>query len=184
MVLTILISSFTIDVIFSKKINYKLLLIAFFSLCPFIIWKYIVIKNNADFTLFEYETGHPITRFLDRITNTQDLLNIFYYVVINEKLVLSLIIFIFCVFKSFSKNRRLIFFIIINFLLYFFILIFAYLIDPFDLLLKLNTSSTRVFVPLVLMLTYFSLLLIKNEYPFKENASSNWLNVIVFIIFI
>ena len=168
MILVILLSSIIVDLIFIKKINYKLLSITFLSLCPFIIWKYFIIKNSVNFTLLEYESGDPISRFLGRITNSEDLLNILSFLVRNEKLLLSLTIFIFCGFKFFNQNKKLIFFIATNFLLYFSILIIAYLVDPFDLLDKLNQSSTRVFVPLVLMLTYFAIFLINDEYSLRK----------------
>ena len=66
--------------------------ITLISLVPFFMWKYIVITNSLDFTMFEYETGNPINRFLGRISNPDDLLLILSHLVENNKLILSLIL--------------------------------------------------------------------------------------------
>ncbi len=90
----------------------------------------------------------------------------------NEKLVLSLIIFIFFVLRYFNKNKKLIFFVSTNFLLYFSVIIIGFFATPRDLLAQLEASSSRTFIPLVLMLIYFSIFLTKNDYFFKVNKSS------------
>ena len=171
MVLIIFFTNILINLLYYKKINFKFIFITLISLVPFFMWKYIVITNSLDFTMFEYETGNPINRFLGRISNSDDLLLILSHLVENNKLILSLIFFILVSYKFFINNKKLIFFISINFLLYFSALIFAFLIDPFDLALKLQTSSTRVFIPLVLMLSYFSIFIIKNEYFLNQDKT-------------
>ena len=124
----------------------------------------MVFSNSFDFTIIAYDTGNPINRFMDRVSNSDDLLLILSYLIVNDKLILSLILFIFVSYKFFINNMKLIFFIYINFLLYFLALIFAFLIHPFDLTFALEASSTRVFIPLVIMLSYFSIFIIKNKY--------------------
>ena len=162
MVLTILISSFTIDVIFSKKINYKLLFISFFSLMPLFFWKYIFIKNNIKMEFLQY--GNPVNRLLERILNTEDLHNIIHFLSMNNKLLIAIFIFTFISFIYFKKNRKLIFYILLNFILYFSLLIVAILITPHTVLTQLEQSSIRIFIPLVLMLIYFSIYLVKDDY--------------------
>ena len=171
MVLMIFFTNILINFLYYKKINFKFIFITLISLVPFFMWKYIVIINSLDFTIFEYETGNPINRFLDRISNSDDLLLILSYLVENNKLILSAIFFILVSYKFFTNNKKLIFFISINFLLYFLAIIFAFLIDPFDLTFKLQASSTRVFIPLVLMLSYFSIFIIKNKYFLEQNKT-------------
>ena len=173
MVLIITFTNILTNFLYYKKINFKFIFITLISLVPFFMWKYIIITNSLDFTIFDYETenGNPINRFLGRISNSDDLLVILSHLIENNKLILSLILFILVSYKFFINNKKLIFFISINFLLYFSALIFAFLIDPFDLALKLQTSSTRVFIPLVLMLSYFSIFIIKNKYFLDQNKA-------------
>ena len=171
MVLIITFTTILINFLYYKKINFKFIFITLISLVPFLMWKYIVITNSPDFTIFEYETGNPINRFLDRISNSDDLLLILSNLLENNKLILSVILFILVSQKFFINNKKLTFFISINFLLYFLAIIFAFLIDPFDLAFKLQASSTRVFIPLVLMLSYFSIFIIKNKYFLDKNKA-------------
>ena len=171
MVLIIFFTNILINFLYYKKINFKFIFITLISLVPFFMWKYIVFTNSLDFTIIQYDTGNPINRFLDRISNSDDLLLILSYLIENNKLILSLILFILVAYKFFINNKKLIFFISINFLLYFLALIFAFLIDPFDVALKLQASSTRVFIPLVLMLSYFSIFIIKNKYFLEQNKT-------------
>ena len=164
MVLIIFFTNILINLLYNKKIDFKFIFITLISIIPFFIWKYIVITNSPDFTIFEYDTGNPINRFLDRISNFDDLLLILSYLLENNKLILSVTLFVLVAYKFFINNKKLIYFISINFLLYFSVIIFAFLIDPFDLTFKLQASSARVFTPLVLMLSYFSIFIIKNKY--------------------
>jgi len=163
-VLVILLSGTLINIIYKKEINYKLWLITFVSLIPVLFWKYLVIKNNIITEFMQYD---PINRIVSRATNAEDVFNIILYTIKNEKLVFSLIIFTFFAYKKFENNRKLIFFVLINFLLYFSILIGSFLLTPKDLLWQLAASSTRIYIPLVLLLTYFSIFLAEESYPDK-----------------
>ena len=162
--LVILLSGTLINIIYKKEINYKLWLITFVSLIPVLFWKYLVIKNNIITEFMQYD---PINRIVSRATNAEDVFNIILYTIKNEKLVFSLIIFTFFAYKKFENNRKLIFFVLINFLLYFSILIGSFLLTPKDLLWQLAASSTRIYIPLVLLLTYFSIFLAEESYPDK-----------------
>ena len=155
-VLVILFSGTLISITYEKKINYKLWLITFISLMPVLFWKYLIIKNNIITEFIQYD---PINRMVSRATNTEDVFNIIMYIIKNEKLVFSLIIFTLFAYKKFEINKKLIFFVLINFLLYFSILIGSFLLTPKDLLWQLAASSTRIYIPIVLLLTYFSIFL-------------------------
>ena len=111
-VLVILLSSFLIDGIYKKKINHKLWLTAVVSLVPILFWKYLVIRNNIITEFIQYD---PVSRIVTRITNVEDVLNIILYIAKNEKLIFSLIIFIFFAYKRFEINKKLIFFVLIIF---------------------------------------------------------------------
>jgi len=155
-VLVILFSGTLISITYEKKINYKLWLITFISLMPVLFWKYLIIKNNIITEFIQYD---PINRMVSRATNTEDVFNIIMYIIKNEKLVFSLIIFTLFAYKKFEINKKLIFFVLMNFLLYFSILIGSFLLTPKDLLWQLAASSTRIYIPIVLLLTYFSIFL-------------------------
>ena len=163
-VLVILLSSFLIDAIYKKKINHKLWLTTVVSLVPILFWKYLIIRNNIITEFIQYD---PVSRIASRITNVEDVLNIILYIIKNEKLIFSLIIFIFFAYKRFEINKKLIFFILIIFLLYFSILIGSFLLTPKDLLWQLAASSTRIYIPLVLLLSYFSIFLAEKNYSDK-----------------
>ena len=85
MVLIITFTSILTNFLYYKKINFKFIFITLISLVPFFMWKYIVFTNSLDFTMFEYETGNPINRFLDRISNPDDLVLILSYLIENNK---------------------------------------------------------------------------------------------------
>lgn len=163
-VLVILFSGTLISITYEKKINYKLWLITFISLIPVLFWKYLIIKNNIITEFIQYD---PINRIVSRATNTDDVFNIIMYIIKNEKLVFSLIIFTLFAYKKFEINKKLIFFVLINFLLYFLILIGSFLLTPKDLLWQLAASSTRIYIPIVLLLTYFSIFLAEKNYSDK-----------------
>ena len=163
-VLVILLSSFLIDSIYKKKINHKLWLTTVVSLVPILFWKYLIIKNNIITEFIQYD---PVSRIVTRITNVEDVLNIILYIIKNEKLIFSSIIFIFFAYQRFKINKKLIFFVLINFLLYFSILIGSFLLTPKDLLWQLAASSTRIYIPLVLLLSYFSIFLAEKNYSDK-----------------
>ena len=152
--------------VIEKKLNYKILVTGAVSLCPIFFWKYAFATTHNKFGAWLL-TEDPISR-ISRIANSEDLFNIFFYLITNEKLVISLIIFIFLAFKHFNNNRKLIFFISMNFLLYFTFLIGGMLLAPHDVIDTLNASSSRLFIPLVLMLSYFSVFLIKDNYPLEK----------------
>ena len=159
-VFVIIFSTTAINLFYEKKINYKLWLITLVSLIPIFFWKYLVIKNNIITEFVQYD---PLDRVFHRVTNPNDIWNIILYIVKNEKLIISLSLFIFCSYKKININNRLILFISLNFLLYFLILIGSFLLTPKDLLWQLSASSTRIYISLILLLSYFSILLIQKK---------------------
>ena len=141
---------------FKKKIILKPLLGSNF----YPKFKIIVIFQNIKFEWVQ--SGDAFGRINERINNVNDLSNIFTFIIHNEKLVISLFFFIVASLLSFKKNRKLIFFTSMNFLIYFSIIILGLLVSPHDLLVQLEASFVRTFVPLILLLCYSSLLLIKS----------------------
>ena len=166
MVPLILLSKFLLDFIYKSKFDYKYLLITIFSLLPIIFWRYIFLKSGSKMEFLHH--GDPITRFIERLSSSDDLLTLFSFLVFNEKLIISLVVFIICAFKFYSHNRKLILFVTINFLLYFVALISAVMISTHSVLEQLDQSSVRIFIPLVLLLVYFSIFLTKNNYSIDK----------------
>ena len=109
MVPLILLSKFLLDFIYKSKFDYKYLLITIFSLLPIIFWRYIFLKSGSKMEFLHH--GDPITRFIERLSSSDDLLTLFSFLVFNEKLIISLVVFIICAFKFYSHNRKLILFV-------------------------------------------------------------------------
>ena len=160
MIMTILVSSVLLSLCYRKKINFFYILNILISFLPILIWKIIVKSQNIKFEWVQ--SGDVFGRVIERITNIEDLSNIFTFILNNEKLIISLFFFILTCAFSFKKNRKLIIFTSLNFLIYFFLIILGLLVSPHDLLVQLEASFVRTFVPLILLLCYSSLLLIKN----------------------
>ena len=165
MVLIIFLSSFVIDILYKKKINIKLFFITFVALIPISLWKYMFISKNIKMEFLQ--NGNPLNKLIDRITNPDDLLNIISFLSVNEKLLISLSIFSIIAYKYFNNSKKLILLILFNFLLYFSALIVAILLTPHTVSMQLEHSSTRIFIPLVLMFSYFSVFLIKDTLSSK-----------------
>jgi len=166
MIGAIFISNIVIDYFYNKTFNFKIFITTVLSLVLVFFWKYKVLSSNMKFSWVQ--TGNPIGRIFERLTNTDELLIILSFIIRNDKLILSLTFFTIVAFMNFHKNKKLIFFICINFFIYFSAIILAYLVTPYDLLFTLEASSIRVFIPLVLMLVYFPVLLLKNAQYFNQ----------------
>ena len=161
MVLSILFSSVFIEIIYKRKINFKFIAIVLCSLCPLTFWRYLFLSNNSKMEFLSY--GNPVNRFFERITNLDDIITVLSYIIINEKLVISIIIFSFISYKYFNKYKKLIFYIVLNFLFYFSTLIAAVLLTTHTVEIQLIHSANRIFIPLVLMLSYFFVFLINTN---------------------
>jgi hypothetical protein len=161
MLCIIITSTVLLDFLYKNKPNLIFLSIGSFSLFPLILWKLYFYINNIKMEFLQF--GSPIDRFISRVTNLYDLKNIVYFLLHNEKLIIALILFIICSTLNFKKEKKLIYFILFNFALYFLILMTAIFLTPHTVLIQLEQSSVRIFIPLVLVLSYFSLYLIKSK---------------------
>ena len=161
MALVIFLSGFIIDILYKRKVNFKLFFTTLVALIPITLWKSMYINENIK---MEFLRNDPFNKLIDRITNSDNLINIVSFLSVNEKLLISLFIFTIVAYKCFNNSKKLILFILFNFLLYFFILIVAILLTPHTVLIQLEHSFTRIFIPLVLMFSYFSIFLIKDNF--------------------
>jgi len=166
MVLVIFLSGFIIDILYKRKVNFKLFFTTLVSLMPITLWKYMFINENIQMEFLQNDD--LFNKLIDRITNSDNLINIISFLSVNEKLLISLFIFAIVAYKYFNNSKKLILFILFNFLLYFAILIVAILLTPHTVLIQLEQSSTRIFIPLILMFSYFSVFLIQRQFPIRK----------------
>jgi len=117
MVLVIFLSSFVTDILYRKNINLKLFFTTFVALIPISLWKYMFINKNIKMEFLQ--SGDPLNKLIDRITDPDNLLNIIYSLSVNEKLLISVFIFSIVAYKYFNNSKKLILLILFNFLLYF-----------------------------------------------------------------
>ena len=154
MIFIILLSTLVVDLLYEKKINFKIFIITFLSLIPILFWKYLMVKNNITTEFIQYD---PINRVLGRITNLEDIITILLFLIKNEKLIFSLFVFTFFSYKNSKEYKKLIFFVSLISVIYFSVLIGSFLLTPKDLFWQLTASSTRIFIPIAMLLTYFSI---------------------------
>ena len=167
MIFTIIFSSILLNFLYKNKPDYKFLFISFLSMLPIFFWKFAVIINNINFEWVQ--EGDSLSRLVERITNTTDLSIVIYFLSMNEKLIISIIIFSFFAYKCYEKNKKIITFVLMSSFLYFLSVILAFLISPHDLTVQLEASSIRAFIPVVLAFTYFSIFLMNENNYFKKN---------------
>jgi len=160
-------SSFIMDILYRKNINLKLFFTTFVALIPISLWKYMFINKNIKMEFLQ--SGDSLNKLIDRITDPDNLLNIIYSLSVNEKLLISVFIFSIVAYKYFNNSKKLILLILFNFLLYFSALILGILLTPHTVSIQLEHSATRIFIPLVLMFSYFSVFLIKDNCSSKIN---------------
>ena len=109
-------------------------------------------------------------RLILRLSEIDNYKLVFKYLLINEKFIISLLIFIFCIYKNFKKNKLLYSFVITNALLYYILLYMIYFQTPADLYWHLNSSATRVMPSIAMVLVFFSIsTIIKDQRIRKEN---------------
>ena len=165
MILAILLSCISFDIIHKKKFNYKFFLIAFLSTIPIIFWRYNILITGYKNEWVSY--GSPINRLLENLTNLDNFTTVFSHLIFNEKLIISLFLFIYFSFKYFKENEKLILYSSIVFLFYFIALICGIFISTHSVETQLIHSGARIFVPLALMLSFFTVFLINSNYKSK-----------------
>ena len=89
---------------------------------------------------------------------------VFKFLLLNEKFIIALLIFLFCIYKNFQSNKLLYSFVITNALLYYIVLYMVYFQTPADLYWHLNSSAARVMPTIAMILIFFSIsTFIKNK---------------------
>ena len=144
---------------YKKKYLCKNLIISFFvSIIPVLIWNYFCIYNNIGNT--NSNNIFNINDFTNRILYLKNYILIFEYLLLNEKFLFSLIVFL--VSTIYIKNKDILIYVSSISLIYILFLFILYLSTPLDLEWHLN-SANRIIKPIALFLSIFSLYNILNK---------------------
>jgi len=133
--------------------NNKKIIFLLFSLIPILIWKITCINYNVSNDIINY---NALNSLKDMIFNYNSFKLIFKFLILDTKLILS-IIFILIAF-NFTKNKRIFYFSLLVGMSYMFLLFMVYLITPYDLTWHLSSSGSRVIMPLTFLFSFFGLL--------------------------
>ena len=137
----------------------KNLIISFFvSIIPVLIWNYFCIYNNIGNT--NSNNIFNINDFTNRILYLKNYILIFEYLLLNEKFLFGLIVFL--VSTIYIKNKDILIYVSSISLIYILFLFIIYLSTPLDLEWHLN-SANRIIKPIALFLSIFSLYSIFNK---------------------
>tara|TARA_Y100000590_G_scaffold349047_1_gene400404 strand:- start:11088 stop:12269 length:1182 start_codon:yes stop_codon:yes gene_type:complete len=146
-------SAFIINIykrnIYNKIYKYIFLFISF---VPIILWKIFCYSNELG---NDYLNANLLENLLPRIDNLDNYLQIAYFLLLNEKFILSLIFFL--LIFLFNPNKELFIFVALLTLFYLFILFFVFLSTPADFYFQLNSAAARVIKSLSLMLGFFAI---------------------------
>ena len=146
-------------IFYKKKYLCKNLIISFFvSIIPVLIWNYFCIYNNIGNT--NSNNIFNINDFTNRILYLKNYILIFEYLLLNEKFLFGLIIFL--VSTIYIKNKDIFIYVSSISLIYILFLFIIYLSTPLDLEWHLN-SANRIIKPIALFLSIFSLYSIFNK---------------------
>ena len=146
-------------IFYKKKYLCKNLIISFFvSIIPVLIWNYFCIYNNIGNT--NSNNIFNINDFTNRILYLKNYILIFEYLLLNEKFLFSLIVFL--VSTIYIKNKDILIYVSSISLIYILFLFIIYLSTPLDLEWHLN-SANRIIKPIALFLSIFSLYSIFNK---------------------
>jgi len=146
-------------IFYKKKYLCKKLIISFFvSIIPVLIWNYFCIYNNIGNT--NNDNIFNINNFAYRILYLKNYILIFEYLLLNEKFLFGLIVFL--VSTIYIKNKDILIYVSSISLIYILFLFIVYLSTPLDLEWHLN-SANRIIKPIALFLSIFSLYSIFNK---------------------
>ena len=141
---------------YKRKVLCKNLIISFIvSIIPVLIWNYFCTSNNISSNYI-----FNINDFNNRILYLKNYTLIFEYLLLNEKFLFGLIIFLVSI--IYIKNKDIFVYVSSISLIYILFLFIVYLSTPLDLEWHLN-SANRIIKPIALFLSIFSLYSIFNK---------------------
>ena len=162
-VILLLLSAFLFKIYLKKKIRKREIIFGILVFIPVFVWKLLATYNGvppAEYLgtgLVEPVIGlNTFDRIILRLSEINNYKLVFKYLLLNEKFIIALLIFLFSIYKSFEKNKLIYSFVITNALIYYIVLYIVYFSTPRDLYWHLSSSSTRVMPSIVMILIFFS----------------------------
>jgi len=153
-IILLLLSTFLFKIYLKKKIRKREIIFAILVLTPMFVWKLLATYNGVYALAIGFNSFDQIILRLSEI-NSYKL--VFRYLLLNEKFIIALLIFFFCIYKNFQNNKLVYSFVITNALMYYITLYIVYFSTPYDLSWHLISSSTRVMPTMVMILIFFSI---------------------------
>jgi len=146
---------------FNNKLKRKfyILFLLSFSFLPIIAWKIFCFYNEIGD--YEYYNFSIFSNFMTRLHELKNYQLISYFLLLNEKFLISLLFFLVSFWLSWDK--KLFNYIIILALMYLIILSFIFMSTPYDLYWQLNSTAARVIRTLTFFLSFFALYNLKNK---------------------
>jgi len=129
-----------------------------FSFLPIIFWKYFCYTNGVGYN--DYINSDILMNLLPRIGDLKNYQLISYFLFLNEKFLICLILFLLSFWIKWNKEIFL--FISVIFIGYAFVLFFIFLSTPYDLYWQLNSTAARVVKSLSFLLAFFGLYNLRN----------------------
>jgi hypothetical protein len=162
-VILLLLSAFLFKIYLKKKIRKREIIFGILVFIPVFVWKLLATYNGV-YSAEYLETGiaepviglNTFDRIILRLSEINNYKLVFKYLLLNEKFIIALLIFLFSIYKSFEKNKLIYSFVITNALIYYIVLYIVYFSTPRDLYWHLSSSSTRVMPSIVMILIFFS----------------------------
>ena len=165
LMLIIFLTTILYKAINKKSFKSKELIFWIIIFSPFVIWKLMTIYHGVYPRILGY--GVDDISIYERITGRLLHLNSYKlfitYLILNEKFILSLIIFSFVLYKNFTNNNTMFTFVLLNVISYYILLYIIFLGASWDLEMTLNSSAHRVLVSIVLAFSFFSIYTFKNK---------------------
>ena len=170
LIILLLTSAFLFKIYLKKKIRKNEVIFGILVLLPAFTWKFLTIYNGIYPTMIGISISSDLIglnsfdRTILRLGEIDSYKLVFKYLLLNEKFIIALLIFLFCIYKSFQSNKLLYIFVITNALLYYILLYIVFFQTPADLSWHLNSSATRVMPSITMILIFFSIsTFIKNK---------------------
>ena len=139
------------------KNDFVKLVILMLSFLPIIFWKLFCLSNGLG-----HEFLHPniLSNLSSRLADFSNFKIVSYFVLLNEKILFSIIFFLISCKISWDKNIFI--FTSVIFVIYSAVLFFIFLSTPYDLFWQLNSSAARVIKSLSFFLAFFGLYNLRN----------------------
>ena len=153
-IILLLLSTFLFKIYLKKKIRKREIIFGILVFTPIFVWKLLATYNGVYPLAIGFNSFDQIILRLSEI-NSYKL--VFKYLLLNEKFIIALLIFFFCIYKNFQNNKLVYSFVITNALMYYIVLYIIYFSTPHDLSWHLSGSSTRVMPTMVMILIFFSI---------------------------